>query len=121
MRLFSRALFGALAMSACASPRAAIPVELDPSNPDAPEAASPLLSNTLRPESADAGPLFTASFDAGVETQVPTQRATQPRPPVPDAKRAVVYTCPMHPEVIQPGPGQCPKCGMNLVVRSGGP
>jgi hypothetical protein len=25
------------------------------------------------------------------------------------------YTCPMHPEVRKTGPGQCPKCGMNLV------
>ncbi|OLC15442.1 MAG: copper-translocating P-type ATPase [Candidatus Rokubacteria bacterium 13_1_40CM_69_27] len=25
-----------------------------------------------------------------------------------------VYTCPMHPEVRQPGPGSCPKCGMAL-------
>src|SRR6202166_1866819 len=24
------------------------------------------------------------------------------------------YTCPMHPEVRQPGPGACPKCGMSL-------
>lgn len=24
------------------------------------------------------------------------------------------YTCPMHPEVRQSGPGKCPKCGMNL-------
>src|SRR5215467_7587335 len=24
------------------------------------------------------------------------------------------YTCPMHPEVIEPGPGSCPKCGMAL-------
>lgn len=24
------------------------------------------------------------------------------------------YTCPMHPEVIQDGPGDCPKCGMAL-------
>src|SRR5947208_9894300 len=23
-----------------------------------------------------------------------------------------VYTCPMHPEVRQEGPGSCPKCGM---------
>ena len=31
----------------------------------------------------------------------------------------IEYTCPMHPEVRQPGPGQCPKCGMNLQpVRS---
>ena len=25
------------------------------------------------------------------------------------------YTCPMHPEVIKDAPGQCPKCGMNLI------
>jgi len=25
-----------------------------------------------------------------------------------------VYTCPMHPEVSQPGPGSCPRCGMAL-------
>ena len=25
------------------------------------------------------------------------------------------YTCPMHPEVIKPDPGNCPKCGMKLV------
>ena len=24
------------------------------------------------------------------------------------------YTCPMHPDVRQPGPGTCPKCGMTL-------
>lgn len=24
------------------------------------------------------------------------------------------YVCPMHPEVRQPGPGTCPKCGMML-------
>src|SRR3989344_4000196 len=27
----------------------------------------------------------------------------------------IIYTCPMHPEVIQDKPGQCPKCGMTLV------
>lgn len=26
----------------------------------------------------------------------------------------VIYTCPMHPEIKQQGPGTCPKCGMNL-------
>src|SRR5579859_3251618 len=25
-----------------------------------------------------------------------------------------IYTCPMHPEVQQDGPGDCPKCGMAL-------
>ena len=27
---------------------------------------------------------------------------------------ATKYTCPMHPEVVQDGPGKCPKCGMDL-------
>jgi Cu+-exporting ATPase len=29
------------------------------------------------------------------------------------------YTCPMHPEVRQQGPGSCPKCGMALVPMEG--
>jgi|CXWL01.1.fsa_nt_gi Cu+-exporting ATPase len=29
------------------------------------------------------------------------------------------YTCPMHPEVMQDGPGDCPKCGMALVPIGG--
>ncbi len=28
-----------------------------------------------------------------------------------------VYTCPMHPEVQQSEPGDCPKCGMKLVEK----
>ncbi len=31
---------------------------------------------------------------------------------------AAVYTCPMHPEVRQQGPGSCPKCGMTLEPAS---
>lgn len=30
-----------------------------------------------------------------------------------------IYTCPMHPEVEQIGPGSCPKCGMALEPKSG--
>lgn len=29
----------------------------------------------------------------------------------------VQYTCPMHPEVVQDKPGDCPKCGMKLVEK----
>ncbi|MHB8922105.1 MAG: heavy metal-binding domain-containing protein, partial [Thermoleophilia bacterium] len=28
--------------------------------------------------------------------------------------KSTIYTCPMHPEVQQEGPGSCPKCGMAL-------
>jgi hypothetical protein len=27
------------------------------------------------------------------------------------------YFCPMHTEVRQPGPGKCPKCGMELLPQ----
>jgi len=30
---------------------------------------------------------------------------------------AVIYTCSMHPEVLQSKPGKCPKCGMTLVPK----
>jgi len=33
----------------------------------------------------------------------------------PSGTHATVYTCPMHPQIRQPGPGTCPICGMALV------
>ena len=27
---------------------------------------------------------------------------------------AALWTCPMHPEIVRPGPGSCPICGMAL-------
>ena len=30
------------------------------------------------------------------------------------SEKDALYTCPMHPEVLQRGPGSCPKCGMAL-------
>jgi Cu+-exporting ATPase len=32
----------------------------------------------------------------------------------PKTKPGVMFTCPMHPEISQPAPGSCPKCGMAL-------
>lgn len=37
-----------------------------------------------------------------------------------NAKDTRIYTCPMHPEVEQEGPGSCPKCGMDLEPKEGG-
>ena len=40
--------------------------------------------------------------------------ATSHEPPQPKAGEAVIYTCPMHPQIRQEGPGSCPICGMAL-------
>jgi P-type Cu+ transporter len=39
-----------------------------------------------------------------------------PRSPAPEMRGASLgqYTCPMHPEIRRPGPGDCPLCGMAL-------
>jgi Cu+-exporting ATPase len=48
-------------------------------------------------------------FQASPETYL------EPRPAEHQAaKPGVMYTCPMHPEIRQPAPGSCPKCGMAL-------
>ena len=47
-------------------------------------------------------------------------RYAHPAPPAPSEPPAVeatagtIYTCPMHPEIRQDHPGNCPKCGMTL-------
>jgi len=38
----------------------------------------------------------------------------EPVPPVAPLTQGMIYTCPMHPEVRQDHPGNCPKCGMTL-------
>lgn len=41
-------------------------------------------------------------------------KQSQPSIPVTNSKEPTVYTCPMHPEIKQDHPGDCPKCGMPL-------
>ncbi len=33
------------------------------------------------------------------------------------ASDSLTYTCPMHPEVVSDKSGQCPKCGMDLILK----
>jgi Cu+-exporting ATPase len=39
-------------------------------------------------------------------------------PAAPAAKAGTIYTCPMHPQVRQAGPGACPICGMALEPKT---
>ena len=50
-----------------------------------------------------------AKFAANPETYLSADRA-----PPPPAPAGTIYTCPMHPEIRQEGPGSCPICGMAL-------
>jgi len=47
-------------------------------------------------------------FDAAPETYLKGKPAPEPMP------AGTTYTCPMHPEIEQVGPGDCPICGMAL-------
>ena len=52
----------------------------------------------------------------------PAPSEARPTATVPPGMQ-VEYTCPMHPQVVQDGPGKCPLCGMSLVPlkKSGTP
>jgi Cu+-exporting ATPase len=50
-------------------------------------------------------------FLADPERYLAAKEKGPPPPPVPEG---TVYTCPMHPEIRQIGPGSCPICGMAL-------
>lgn len=43
-----------------------------------------------------------------------------PQPAAAGEQKAQVYTCSMHPQIRQPGPGLCPICGMDLIPVSSG-
>ncbi len=40
--------------------------------------------------------------------------ALQSKSAIPNPNSQIEFTCPMHPEIVQIGPGSCPKCGMAL-------
>ncbi|PYU14792.1 MAG: hypothetical protein DMG37_06515, partial [Acidobacteria bacterium] len=53
--------------------------------------------------------------EAGHQEMHPAAAAPAAAPaPVPSSAQGVRYTCPMDPEIVQIGPGVCPKCGMAL-------
>ena len=44
----------------------------------------------------------------------PAKYLTRKPAVAPTAPPGTIYTCPMHPQIRQPGPGTCPICGMAL-------
>jgi len=54
-------------------------------------------------------PKCLAKFTAEPDRYLQPQKTKAPEPPP-----GTIYTCPMHPEIRQVGPGSCPICGMAL-------
>jgi Cu+-exporting ATPase len=57
---------------------------------------------------------FKANPEKYVVTADPMPSHSLSNPEIEPADSDAIYTCPMHPEVRQRGPGSCPKCGMAL-------
>src|SRR5437773_531185 len=59
---------------------------------------------------------FRSSPEAFLTSPLVTLAPAPPRAegPPPPAGPRTGYTCPMHPQIRQPGPGTCPICGMAL-------
>ena len=57
----------------------------------------------------EADPYFYVSGNSGKKKAMEAEQSA----------KGVLYTCPMHPQIVQEGPGTCPICGMALEPQSG--
>ena len=96
-------------------------VETQTDDQQALEIHDPVCGMKIEPEKAsetitvDGQPYYFCSAKCADKFRVDPQHYISP----PDeseikAPEGAIYTCPMHPEIRQNGPGSCPKCGMNL-------
>lgn len=92
---------------ACGRP-AAVPPRPNPDPASASSAESPV------------PPLPAALQPAPVQVLTQPIPAQAPAPPAAPEEAGTTYTCPMHPEVHEDHPGECPKCGMTLVPEKKG-
>ena len=74
-----------------------------------------MTSDTPNPTPAEPGAAKMSCCHGGhAHAQVGGMHPSGAPLPAPKTGEAVIYTCPMHPEVRQTGPGACPICGMAL-------
>jgi Cu+-exporting ATPase len=70
---------------------------------------------TARGTAAHAGQTYYfCSTGCQTKFQTDPDRYLKPKPAEPPQDADAIYTCPMHPQVRQVGPGSCPICGMAL-------
>src|SRR6202030_111335 len=54
------------------------------------------------------------AVEATLSKKTPVMLQAGPETSQTAAAKSALYTCPMHPEIVQVGPGSCPICGMAL-------
>ena len=84
-------------------------------------AAATQASRTLQPDPLDAAaPVSVDEARKSASDDMSGMNhgdASNSAAPTASDSKQVIYTCPMHPEVVATAPGTCPKCGMMLVKR----
>ena len=72
----------------------------------------------LAPPPKSAGPSLVVLTPGPVAKLPPPPPAAAPATAPGKADASVEYTCPMHPQIVAPGPGSCPICGMALEPKT---
>ncbi|MGR4863549.1 heavy metal translocating P-type ATPase [Caulobacter sp. LARHSG274] len=84
------------------------------------QVVDPVCGMTVDPATAvhrvehDGRPFFFCSAGCKAKFEAAPERYLSPKAEAPAAPAGTIYTCPMHPEIRQIGPGSCPICGMAL-------
>jgi Cu+-exporting ATPase len=98
----------------------ALPQPASPSEPESRTATDPVCGMTVDPVATPhhfdhCGTIF-HFCSAGCRSRfaAATGKYLEPRAEPHAAEPGATYTCPMHPEIRQIGPGNCPICGMAL-------
>lgn len=114
------ALLIVLLLAGCAGPQLPPDSPASPTSSQAGESAPYVASSSLDDETTRAitARLKETGASQGKIDDHPGHTAQPSTTPSQKSEsKAVVYTCPMHPEIQQNQPGDCPICGMTLIEK----
>jgi hypothetical protein len=96
-------LLACLVLASCATTQ----LEIDKEHPAFAAAATPAVTPVGSALAAEYEPVSASAAETG-DARKP------PEPTLSPNDSAALWTCPMHPQVVQKKPGNCPICGMKL-------